>query len=923
MIAIESPTGSTGSFSLQPINAVTIIRGAAAVTIPVTVARTNYADTISVGINCAAVANFLCAGSSIASPTTAGQLTLSATNSAASGTYTVTVTATGPGALASQTTLTVILQDAPASSGFSLQLNSQSAQRFNDFAGQSLAYAKVQDLTAWRVDLRVHDFAATTVPTVLTAVWPSFQYPQLRMDPATQTIGISDSWWGVLASNCSVSYAGRTDILLRMQLQVSTGQYSFQLWNADGSSFVTATGAGCLGGTWGNAESLSRIALGGSAYGTELLKGSIAYWRFYGVHGAGQSDPPASTPALNVLLDYEFDQQTLTDTSLISPGLEVTLYPSGTPSFIPTPAVSGGSVFALYAGAQTPTPVISGGSATFPITIVRANFSGSVGFTCTSLVAGVTCSAPASTTNSTTLTVTTTAATPASTAHTLTLSTTGAGVPAASLALANFNVIAPAASISLTVPTTPATVTAGSSTNTGFVINSIGFAGSVTVTCSSTFNPTCIATPANPIAVVPGSRSVSLQINVPAGTSPGTYLLSIGATGANVAATPVSTTVTVVACGLENYDTTQLPLNGGASIRLRMSCDPASGPTDPYADAGIAWQLLDSSAQPVSGNTGAPTTFASVRQFTVPVNSGNTVVTYYARATYNSSAVRTATFQILVNPVAGVQIYPESSPGPSGRYEVNPGGSFTLGVQVFGPGTAPCAVYPAGSPGVLVDITPVPSAFTKVYRYDAPLTTTSQLNLLISCISNLVSTVRDSLPIQVTNALSLPPTITSITSDGPGFTNGFFSNSHIYGTFASSGNPIQSGTLLINPSDRNFTEANACKAQATPNYGSNPPTAMWTLWDDAGTSTSTPTGTFSWSPYYPTIQFRYNNQCKLENQGAKFQSAIGFTGGTIHIQYALSYQSSYLGTHKVWGKLILTSGLESAWTLGPNLLTVQ
>ena len=200
-------------------------------------------------------------------------------NTATAGTYSITVSATGPAASPSSATLLVTIQE-PGGTGFSLQLDSQSAYRLDWVQGQSMAAAKVQNLAAWRVDLRLHNFTNTTTPAVLTYV-RALRVSQLRIDPAAQRIGIFDPWFNVQMANCWLSYAGRTDILLRMQILTGTSQYSLQMWNADGSGFAEATGPGCQGnGSYGN-DSLVGIVVGADLGNVEPVKGSFAVPRCF------------------------------------------------------------------------------------------------------------------------------------------------------------------------------------------------------------------------------------------------------------------------------------------------------------------------------------------------------------------------------------------------------------------------------------------------------------------------------------------------------------------------------------------------------------------------------------------------------------------------------------------------------------------
>ena len=782
------------------------------------------------------------------------------------------------------------------------------------------APASLDSFTNWRYEMRLHVSAAT--------------FP----NGSSRIVGLGGTWLGSYRSGgpsalyyslifrdglngvAEVYVGSSTDIFVRVQRNGAA--LSLKVWNIDSAGTLTALPE--VSGNWTAGATLSPgFSLGAAttqetmSYGWILpFTGQMAFFRLFGAN-ADNATTPNLCDSASSLIRYEFEGN-LTNSGTAS----ATLAPTNPLTYQPTPGAScatggGAAAFTLVSGAQSPASVTQGQSATYPVSINRQNFTGTVTFTGCTGPTGVSCTAAATNGNSATVNVTTTVSTPATT-HQLNLTAMGSGVPNAATNLPLVVVTAGgggSSSISLSTPSTPAAVSAGNSTSTSLSITSNGFTGPVNLGCSA---PNLIVSCTTTVNVVPGSNSAfTLPIVVAAGASPGNYLLTISASGLNVVAPPATTTLAVAACGLTNLDTTQLPLNGGATIRLQMGCTPPSSTTS------LNWELLTSSGQVVS----AIVNTASIYTYTAPANAGISVVSYTARATYVGSTVYTATFPITVNPPIGLSISPRSSP----PYVINPGGQFLIGVQIVG--AANTAHLCTANYGTLTT-TNLPG-YTQGWIYWPPAITYSQLSVVISCVSSANSIARDSFPLLIHASVSIPPTVTSVTWVGNGNTTSF-QEVTVQGTHALPGVPPQAVSLLISPSIDGFAQTNACWADAFGIAYGGSTVASWKLWDNAGSATAYDQGLLSYYQYPAVynIFYRYNSQCQANyvtnlntfsnNYGP---AAITYTGGnTISVTHGMRYLNSFIGTHAVWGQITIYSGLQSAWTaplVAPFKLIVQ
>lgn len=908
MIAIESPVPLPApDFSLNASASSLSVVAGNSVGNQINLTVSNFSGTVTFGYS-VAPASPITVGFSPASLTTNGStaITLAVPVNTAPGLYVVSVTGTSTNPPSRSTTF--IINVAAATSPQSIVFGSS----------QSLAGsvpASLDSLTNWRYEFRLHDFTANlpTGTARLVALGGTTLSTSYFYNPYANPIMYQlNLWAGTYNSLSAFLYGTANDLFVRVQR--SGSDLTLNVWQigADGS-FTTVANSSTTWYAAGAATLTPGFSLGA---GTDagLSGGRMAFFRFYD-SAVVNTSTPSPCDSSSALLRYEFNSN-LTNTGTAT---AATLTNLGGPVYQPTPgdscSLGGGTPsFQIVAGAQSPSSIAQGASATYPVTINRQNYIGTVNLTGCSGPAGVSCTAQSTSGNSAQVTLNTTSGTPVG-VHTVTLNATGTAIPGATANL-SLTVNAPTSgSLSLTTPTPPADVRPGYSTSTNFSIISTGITGVVNVGCVASVGPICTPTAVN---VVPGSNNVTLQINVPANAAGATYSLTINAnstaTGQIVTAPAVTTTLNVVSCYLSNSNSAVLPLNPGAPINLAMLCAPAAAAGDT-----ITWQLLNASNQVLNSgvSAGAPNT----RQFTAPANGSTGVQYYTARATYNLSSIRTADFSLSVNPIQGLTIYPQSNP----PYIVNPGGQLTFGIIATGP--VSCSV----AQGTLTDSPPPGYAYG--YIYTVP-TSVGQLSLSISCFLLSNSAIRDSFPFLVNDALSVPPSVTSITWSGTGNTSSFQSIV-VQGTYPLSTALPQSVSLLVSPSADNFAQANSCWSEAYGILYGNPSFASWRLWDNSGAVRSYDQGLLSYYlyPIYYNIYYRQNSQCQanyatIQNM-AQFNygpADINATSSTVTATHGIRFLAPYIGTHSVWGQITLYNGLQSAWTpppVAPKQLVVQ
>ncbi|MGH9453235.1 MAG: PKD domain-containing protein [Terriglobia bacterium] len=146
------------------------------------------------------------------------------------------------------------------------------------------------NLANWRAELRIHNFTFDgTYQTIF--VTNSFS---VRLGPNNYALITS---WADKSLACSVSFTGRTDLILRFQRDAANSRLTAEAWNAvDGSGYLQAACPISTPGTPNNAGSTA--SLGG-------FKGSLAYVRIYSTVVPLQTAP--SNVSGGDLLDYELE----------------------------------------------------------------------------------------------------------------------------------------------------------------------------------------------------------------------------------------------------------------------------------------------------------------------------------------------------------------------------------------------------------------------------------------------------------------------------------------------------------------------------------------------------------------------------------------------------------------------------------------
>jgi hypothetical protein len=239
----------------------------------------------------------------------------------AAGTYPVIIRATG-GTVQKELAFNVVVLGPAVMRSLDLPAIPTGSANTDQLSG----ITRLTGLTSWHADTRLHHFSGNTSRQTIWSFWGTVPLV-VDLDPSTSRLRLISVWEYIGdARDCSVSYAGRTDILIRVE-RANTGQYSLQVWNADGSNFAASTPANCTG-TAGNQNIDYRLIIGGWVYGQPGIQGGIAYWRLRSGLGSGAADPPTNTPPA-ALLAYEFEQQTLAEAGGGSPAGPTLIYSNG------------------------------------------------------------------------------------------------------------------------------------------------------------------------------------------------------------------------------------------------------------------------------------------------------------------------------------------------------------------------------------------------------------------------------------------------------------------------------------------------------------------------------------------------------------------------------------------------------------------
>ncbi len=218
-----------------------------------------------------------------------------------------------------------------------------------------------------------------------------------------------------------------------------------------------------------------------------------------------------------------------------------------------------GQDFGISAGTATPASFVAGGSGTSAITMTSANsFTGKVNLASSTSnpVAGLTTSVSvnpvpltAGGTSTSVLTFTTSASTPAR-IYIITVTGTNSSASDGTLShSANVTLTVTADFTVTTGPATPASLPAGTSATSTIALNSLGFAGSISLTASTPSPVTGLTTSfsTNPVSLTAGGTGTSaLTIATTSSTPVGAYTITVTGTGTGVPTRSATVTVTVI-----------------------------------------------------------------------------------------------------------------------------------------------------------------------------------------------------------------------------------------------------------------------------------------------------------------------------------------------------------------------------------------
>ncbi len=293
-------------------------------------------------------------------------------------------------------------------------------------------------LTNWRYETRLHVSAATLPNGASRIVGLGSTWLTIYRSPGSTLYYSLILRDGVGAPGVAEVYVGAsTDIFVRAQRNGSS--LSLKVWSIDSAGTLAPFPENS--GTWTNGATLSPGFSLGVATQEEFnangyrwpFTGQMAFFRFYNAN-ADNSQTPNLCDSATALIRYEFENN-LTNAGTAS----ASVTPTGSLTYQPTPGTScatgGTPSFTLVSGAQSPASITPGQAASFPLSINRQNFTGSIGFGSCTGPAGVTCSASATAGNSVTVNVTTSTNTPVANHQLGITGTAVAGGPSAAVNL--------------------------------------------------------------------------------------------------------------------------------------------------------------------------------------------------------------------------------------------------------------------------------------------------------------------------------------------------------------------------------------------------------------------------------------------------------------------------------------------------------
>ena len=175
-----------------------------------------------------------------------------------------------------------------------------------------LSDPKFRQLSEWRLDLRLHDFAVSNKVQDLVTMAGYVLYV-----PANSKKLFFLNWVEPSADSCSVDLEGRTDVLLRLQRRWNPAKgnwpYTIEMWNAVGGGYSLAV---CSAGSKPTVsvatnDANDRFTIGGSTFGGDnarWCKGGVGFVRIYPTAMALGTQPPRNGPDQDeTLLRLEFE----------------------------------------------------------------------------------------------------------------------------------------------------------------------------------------------------------------------------------------------------------------------------------------------------------------------------------------------------------------------------------------------------------------------------------------------------------------------------------------------------------------------------------------------------------------------------------------------------------------------------------------
>lgn len=213
---------------------------------------------------------------------------------------------------------------------------------------------------SWRVEFQLHDWADPTINTGDAFVW---DLNGIGASAAVLTGGvlrIIDKRDSVAPSVCDISLTGRTNILVRVQRDITASRFVCEIWNSDGSGY----GESVL-----SIGSHSSWSASGGRFGSPYTTARLAFFRILPAIVADGSRPPTTATSEATSTSLKFDGDVLDSSghshNATFPGSQYVTTPNQNPAALPH--TDGAPSWSPWVSVRAGFPAALDGTASFSL----------------------------------------------------------------------------------------------------------------------------------------------------------------------------------------------------------------------------------------------------------------------------------------------------------------------------------------------------------------------------------------------------------------------------------------------------------------------------------------------------------------------------------------------------------------------------